>query len=275
MATEDAVALKNKGNEAFKAKDWPAAIEWYDKAIQANDKEPSFYTNRAQAHIKMEAYGFAIADATKAIELNPDFVKAYYDDVPEHTFDDVINVNSVGPYWLTFAFLPLLEKWKEHGYGNGARKFAPQIIMTSSMNGWTKDPATSGFSFPYLFSKAAIGQATSTLAHELLPLGIRVNGIAPGKSKRHSRERDTDTAYAGLFVTEMSKPGLMDEIGFSHSDKHSHNFVIPSQQLPPSLGGPTNVGGSHRDMGSLALFLVANFFVNGETVLIDGGVSPH
>ena len=48
------------------------------------------------------------------------------------------------------------------------------------MNGWTKDPATSGFSFPYLFSKAAIGQATSTLAHELLPLGIRVNCVAPG-----------------------------------------------------------------------------------------------
>ncbi|KAK4506070.1 hypothetical protein PRZ48_004035 [Zasmidium cellare] len=78
MAAEDAVALKNKGNEAFKAKDWPSAIEWYDKAIEANPNEPSFYTNRAQAHIKMEAYGYAIADATKAIELNPDFVKAYY-----------------------------------------------------------------------------------------------------------------------------------------------------------------------------------------------------
>ncbi len=52
--------------------------------------------------------------------------------------------------------------------------------MTSSMNGWTKDPATAGFSFPYLYSKSAIGHATSTLAHELLPLGVRVNGIAPG-----------------------------------------------------------------------------------------------
>jgi hypothetical protein len=28
-----------------------------------------------QANIKSEAYGYAIADATKAIELNPDFVK--------------------------------------------------------------------------------------------------------------------------------------------------------------------------------------------------------
>lgn len=28
-----------------------------------------------QANIKSEAYGYAIADATKAIELNPEFVK--------------------------------------------------------------------------------------------------------------------------------------------------------------------------------------------------------
>ena len=110
-----------------------------------------------------------------------DFVKAYFDAVPEESFNNVYNVNSVGPYWLTFAFLPLLEKWKENQYGQGTRKFAPQIIMTSSMNGWTKDAATSGWTFPYIFSKSAIGHATSSLAHELLPLGIRVNGIAPGK----------------------------------------------------------------------------------------------
>lgn len=28
-----------------------------------------------QAHIKLEAYGFAIADATKALELDPSYVK--------------------------------------------------------------------------------------------------------------------------------------------------------------------------------------------------------
>ncbi len=109
------------------------------------------------------------------------FQKAYFTNLQEETFDNVMHANATGPYWLTFAFLPLLEKWKEAGFtGIGGRKFVPQVIMTSSMNGWTKDPATSGFSFPYLYSKSAIGHATSTLAHELLPLGIRVNGIAPG-----------------------------------------------------------------------------------------------
>ncbi|KAI9786846.1 MAG: hypothetical protein M1839_005077 [Geoglossum umbratile] len=75
---EDAVALKQKGNQAFAAHDWPTAIDFYGKAIEVNDKEPSFFCNRAQAHIKLEAYGFAIVDATKAIELDPSYVKAYY-----------------------------------------------------------------------------------------------------------------------------------------------------------------------------------------------------
>ena len=112
------------------------------------------------------------------------FQKAYFENLKEGDFEIAMHTNAVGPYWTTFAFLPLLNKWKENGYRatpNG-RKFAPQVIMTSSMNGWTKDPATSGFTFPYMYSKSAVGHATATLAHELIPLGIRVNGIAPGTS---------------------------------------------------------------------------------------------
>lgn len=77
-AADQAVALKNDGNKAFAAHDWGKAVELYTKAIELNDQEPTFYTNRAQAHIKSEAFGYAIADATKAIELNPKFIKAYY-----------------------------------------------------------------------------------------------------------------------------------------------------------------------------------------------------
>lgn len=47
-SAEDAVAFKEKGNAAFKAHDWPTAVDFYTKAIEANDQEPSFYTNRAQ-----------------------------------------------------------------------------------------------------------------------------------------------------------------------------------------------------------------------------------
>ncbi|TVY88222.1 Serine/threonine-protein phosphatase T, partial [Lachnellula willkommii] len=80
MATEEAVALKNEGNKAFAAHDWPTAIDFYTKAINIDSKQPAYYSNRAQeqAYIRSEAYGYAIADATKAVELDPNFVKAYY-----------------------------------------------------------------------------------------------------------------------------------------------------------------------------------------------------
>lgn len=47
-AEEKATALKQKGNKAFAAHDWPTAIDFYTQAIEANDKDPSFYCNRAQ-----------------------------------------------------------------------------------------------------------------------------------------------------------------------------------------------------------------------------------
>ncbi|KAF2711182.1 serine/threonine-protein phosphatase-like protein 5 [Pleomassaria siparia CBS 279.74] len=74
----DAIELKNKGNEAFKKQDWAGAVAFYTQAIDKFDQEPSFYTNRAQANIKLESYGLAIIDADKAIEIDPNNVKAYY-----------------------------------------------------------------------------------------------------------------------------------------------------------------------------------------------------
>ncbi|KAL5360354.1 hypothetical protein BJX96DRAFT_165093 [Aspergillus floccosus] len=81
MASSDleaATALKVQGNQAFKEHEWPTAVDFYTQAIEKYDREPSFFCNRAQAHIKLEAYGFAIADATKALELDPAYVKAYW-----------------------------------------------------------------------------------------------------------------------------------------------------------------------------------------------------
>ncbi|KAF3211476.1 hypothetical protein TWF106_010198 [Orbilia oligospora] len=75
---EEAVALKDKGNAAFAKKDWNEAIDLYSKAIELDATVPAYFSNRAQAYIKTEAYGYAISDATKAIELDPGFVKAYY-----------------------------------------------------------------------------------------------------------------------------------------------------------------------------------------------------
>ena len=93
-SSDDATALKLKGNAAFASHDWIKAVDYYSQAIEANDQDPSFYCNRAQvspfvgigcnlyanyrfgkANIKLESYGYAVADATKAIELDGSYVK--------------------------------------------------------------------------------------------------------------------------------------------------------------------------------------------------------
>lgn len=45
---KSAVDLKNEGNKAFSSGDYPGAVDLYSKAIDLNDKEPLFFTNRAQ-----------------------------------------------------------------------------------------------------------------------------------------------------------------------------------------------------------------------------------
>ena len=61
--------------------------------------------------------------------------KTYFDEISEESFTQVFNTNAVASYWLTFAFLPLLERWKESPKSD---KFALQTVITSSMNGWAK-----------------------------------------------------------------------------------------------------------------------------------------
>jgi len=175
--------------------------------------------------------------------------KSYHDryfGITEEDFSKSLSVNTIGPYFLSSAFIPLLFASKVRAKYNNDN-IQPQIINTSSMNGWTKDPATGGHCYPYLLSKAAIAHMTSLLAHDFLPLGIRVNQIAPG-----------------WFVTGMSAPGTVDDYGVSskHGSFESKEF-----------GFETPVGGSGtaKDVGSVALSLVVNRFVNGECILVDGG----
>jgi serine/threonine-protein phosphatase 5 len=45
---EEATALKVQGNKAFAQHEWPTAVDFYTQAIEKYDKEPSFFSNRAQ-----------------------------------------------------------------------------------------------------------------------------------------------------------------------------------------------------------------------------------
>ncbi|THU49163.1 hypothetical protein C4D60_Mb06t06660 [Musa balbisiana] len=70
--------IKLSANEAFKANKFSQAIDLYSQAIELNGSNAVYWANRAFAHTKLEEYGSAVQDATKAIEIDPRYSKGYY-----------------------------------------------------------------------------------------------------------------------------------------------------------------------------------------------------
>uniref|UniRef100_A0A0E0KI15 Amidase domain-containing protein n=1 Tax=Oryza punctata TaxID=4537 RepID=A0A0E0KI15_ORYPU len=77
MSEEAAEAAKEKGNIAFKEKQWQKAINFYTEAIKLNNKVATYYSNRAAAFLELASYRQAEADCTSAIDIDPKIVKAY------------------------------------------------------------------------------------------------------------------------------------------------------------------------------------------------------
>lgn len=69
--------FKEVANRLFAEKLYDEAIMEYTRAL-ALSKVASYYANRAFAYIKLELYGAALADSDDAINLDPNYIKAYY-----------------------------------------------------------------------------------------------------------------------------------------------------------------------------------------------------
>ncbi|KAK2385679.1 translocon at the outer membrane of chloroplasts [Trifolium repens] len=75
---QSAEIAKEKGNQAYKDKQWPKAIGFYTEAIKLCGNNATYYSNRAQAYLELGSYLQAEADCTKAISLDKKNVKAYF-----------------------------------------------------------------------------------------------------------------------------------------------------------------------------------------------------
>ncbi|XP_058108104.1 outer envelope protein 64, chloroplastic isoform X2 [Magnolia sinica] len=74
---ESAEIAKEKGNIAFKEKQWQKAIGFYTEAIKLDGKKATYYSNRAAAYLELGSFLQAEADCTTAINLEKKNVKAY------------------------------------------------------------------------------------------------------------------------------------------------------------------------------------------------------
>jgi NAD(P)-dependent dehydrogenase (short-subunit alcohol dehydrogenase family) len=140
-------------------------------------------------------------------------------------WNEVLSTNLNGPFLCTRAFVPAMIE----------RKFGRILNMTSIM---------SHVSLPgliaYSTSKFGLLGMTKTLALELAPHNITVNGISPGP-----------------FATDMNQPVIDD----------------PSANAAFLARIPLHRWGAVKEVGALAVFLCseAASFITGTDILIDGG----
>jgi stress-induced-phosphoprotein 1 len=66
-----------RGNEFFKAGNFPRALAEYDEAIRRNPEPAKLYGNRSAVYLKLMELPRALADVNKCLEIDPGYIKAY------------------------------------------------------------------------------------------------------------------------------------------------------------------------------------------------------
>ena len=164
--------------------------------------------------------------------------KNLFDD-EQATFEDWVDVyrtNVPQIFFTTTAFLPLLQKASEHQHA-----YSGTVINITSISGLTK---TAQHHFGYNASKGAAIHLSKLLASEIASNGlkIRVNNIAPG-----------------VFPSEMT----------ANESGENQKSSIPKEKYEDKV--PARRPGNDRDMANAILFAATNQYLNGQTIVVDGG----
>lgn len=70
--------FKQKGNDEFRQKNFPAAIEYFSKAIEASETPNHvLYSNRSACYASLHKYMEALKDAEQCVSINPSWAKGY------------------------------------------------------------------------------------------------------------------------------------------------------------------------------------------------------
>lgn len=179
-----------------------------------------------------------ISVAEQALAINPSidtlvcnagtFIDTPFLEMPFEIFDRTMKLNVYSQYVL-------IQHFARHWVSKGIRG---RILLTGSINGRLSEPTH----VAYDTSKGAIEAMLRSLCVSLAPLGIRVNGVAPG-----------------LFRTPLTEPALQDERVRRWMELHTPNGKVP---------GASACSGA-------AVFLLSDLadHIHGQMLLVDGGMS--
>ena len=149
---------------------------------------------------------------------------AAIEEFPESAWDKVMDINVKGPFFLTQALLPLLEK-------SATPEDPARVIMVGSVDGLNVNKLPT---FSYGPSKAAVHHLARMLASHLAGRNITSNAIAPGpfpsKMMAHTLENFGEQVRAGVPLKRIGKPADMAGAAIYLSSKASSyvtGIIIP------------------------------------------------
>jgi NAD(P)-dependent dehydrogenase (short-subunit alcohol dehydrogenase family) len=143
---------------------------------------------------------------------------------PAAGWDKVMDLNLKAPFFLTQAFLPLLE-------AAGTPEDPARVINIGSIDGLRVPPFQT---YAYSASKAGLHHMTRVLARELGPRRITVNAVAPGpfESKMMAATLETfgDAIADGAPLKRIGRPDDMAGVAIylaSRAGAYVTGAVIP------------------------------------------------
>ncbi len=149
---------------------------------------------------------------------------AAIEEFPESAWDKVMDINVKGPFFLSQALLPLLEK-------AASSEDPARIIMVGSVDGLGVNRLPT---FSYGPSKAAVHHLARTLASHLADRFITVNAIAPGpfpsKMMQHTLETMGDKIRKGVPLKRIGEPADMAGVAIylsSRASSYVTGVIIP------------------------------------------------
>ncbi len=149
---------------------------------------------------------------------------AALEEFPASAWDKVVDLNLKSPFFLTRAFLPLLE-------AAGSREDPARVINIGSIDG-LHVPTLPTYS--YSASKAGLHHLTRVLARELGPRHITVNAVAPGpfesKMMAYTLEHFGDAIAEAAPLRRIGRPDDMAGVAVylsSRAGAYVTGAVIP------------------------------------------------